>query len=268
MNKWSFPLILTFIFTSLGCGRTPKSVLEFHEVQEDQNKNLNDSKNLLEIMDFIAASIAAEQEIENSDDLSYHERSEDVIEYKLIKNHRHDLIKGVQPPKIKVVGHWGKEIITGRFTGNKIDTIWLEEYEYEIGNITYPRYMAKSNIPNFPEIEMYWRSSGTAYIINEGDLDRDGKDEWGWMIGNHLADADLEYHIVRYNDNGYWEELVDENGNPYEFSGDERHSGINFFTKGPKKRTITISHLYWPQEPSEKMMEFKEIIAQPIWKKF
>lgn len=64
------------------------------------------------------------------------------------------------------------------------------------------------------------------------------------MIGNHLADADLEYHIVRYNDNGYWEELVDEDGNPYGFSGNERHSGINFFTKGPKKGTFIISHFY------------------------
>lgn len=152
MNKWSFPLILTFIFTSLGCGRTPKSVLEFHEVQEDQNKNLNDSKNLLEIMDSIASSIAAEQEIDNSKK----ERNEDEIEYKLIKNHRYDLKKVINSPKIKIAGHWGKEVITGNFTGIKVDTIWLEEYEFEIDNITYPMYKAKSNIPNFPEIEMYW----------------------------------------------------------------------------------------------------------------
>ena len=36
-------------------------------------------------MDYIAASIAAKHEIENSNDLSYHERSGDVIEYRLIK---------------------------------------------------------------------------------------------------------------------------------------------------------------------------------------
>lgn len=257
-------VVIVLIINLVNCSNNPKTSEIKKEVVE--NEQFDDSKSLLDIMDSVAASIAAEQEIENSNDLSYHERSEDVIEYKLIKNHRHDLIKEVQPPKIKVVGHWGKGIITGRFTGNKTDTIWLEEYEYEIGNITYPMYMAKSNIPNFPEIEMYGRSSGTAYIINEGDLDRDGNDEWGWMIGNHLADTDLEYHIVRYNDNGYWEELVDENGNPYEFSGKERHSGIDFFTKGPKKGTITISHYYWPEEPGSQR-EVKDTIWKPIWNK-
>ena len=256
--------ICSLMLNVVSCSNHSQSIEIIKE--EDKIQNHDNSKSLLDIMDSIATSIAAEQEIENYNDLSYHERSEDIIEYKLIKNHRHDLIKEVQPPKIKVVGHWRKEIITGRFTGNKTDTIWLEEYEYEIGNITYPMYMAKSNIPNFPEIEMYWRSSGTAYIINEGDLDRDGKDEWGWMIGNHLADADLEYHIVRYNDNGYWEELVDEDGDPYDFSGEERHSGIDFFTKGPKKGTIIISHFYWPEEPGSQR-EVKTIIDNPRWQK-
>ena len=193
--------------------------------------------------------------------------NEDEIEYKLIKNHRHDLIKGIKPPKIRIAGHQGNEIITGHFTGNRIDTIWLEEYEFDMDNISYPMYKAKSNIPNFPEIEIYWRSSGTAYLVNEGDLDGDGKEEWGWTIGNHQGYADLEYHIVRFNDNGYWEELVDEDGDPYDFSAEERHSGIDFFTKGPKKGTITISHYYWPEEPGSQR-EVKDTIWHPIWNKF
>ena len=253
-----------FIFFLFGCKKTPTSETEKREVREELTQNRAIS--LLNIMDSLAASITAEQDLNRSKESTFQEKSEDEIEYKLLQNHRYDLIKGIQPPNIKIGGHWGKEVITGNFTGINVDTIWLEEYEFEIDNITYPMYKVKSNIPNFPEIEMYWRSSGTAYIINEGDMDGDGKDEWGWMIGNHLADADLEYHIVRYNDNGYWEELVDENGNPYEFSGEERHSGIDFFTKGPKKGTIIISHFYWPEEPGSQR-EVKTIIDNPRWQK-
>ena len=112
--------------------------------------------------------------------------------------------------------------------------------------------MAKSNILNFPEIDMYWRRSGTAYIINEGDLDGDEKDEWGWIIGYHQGHADLEYHLLHYNDKGYWEELVDEDVDPYDLSSKERHSRIYFSTKGPKKGTISIAHYYWSEESGDK----------------
>lgn len=229
----------------------------------------NTSKSLSEGMDSISASIVDEQTLEYDATSVFIEESEpeDTITYILIADHRYDLIKGIKPPKIKVAGHWGKEIITGNFTGNGNDTIWLEEYEYEDHKIMHIMYKAKSNMIDFPEIEMCWRYSGSAYIINEGDLDGDGKDEWGCMIGTHASGATLEYHVVRYNDKGYWEELVDEDNNPYEFSGEERHSGIDFFSKGPKKGTITISRLCWPKEPSDEMQEYKEIIWSPKWEK-
>lgn len=252
------------IISSLSCSNNSKSreiIKENDEIQNPYN-----SKSLLDILDSIDASIVIEQEIENSKESSFQEINVDEIEYKLVKNHRYDLKQSIKPPKIKIAGHWGNEIITGNFIGNRIDTIWLEEYEFDIDNITYPMYKTKSNIPNFPEIEMYWRGSGTAYIVNEGDLDGDGKEEWGWMIGNHQGNADLEYHLLHYNDKGYWEELVDEDGDPYDFSGEERHSGIDFFTKGPKKGTITISHYYWPEEPGSQR-EVKTIIDNPRWQK-
>lgn len=252
--------ICALILNVLSCSNNTRSRKIIKE--KDKIQNHDNPKILLGIMDSIAASIASEQEIDNPKK----ERNEDETEYKLITNHRFDLIKGIKPPKIKIAGHWGKEIITGNFTGNAIDTIWLEEYQYEYDGTVYPMYLAKSNIPNFPVIEMYWRGGGTAYLINEGDLDGDGKDELGWMIGNHNGNSDLEYHLVHYNKKGYWEELIDEDGDPYDFSGDERHSGVDFFSKGPKKGSVTISHYYWPEKPGPQK-EMKSIIENPNWQK-
>ena len=157
----------------------------------------------------------------------------------------------------------GSDTIIGNFTGHSIDTIFVEEYSYKDNDYQETDYRIVSKNPKLPNIQTFGKPHHVAFIINEGDLDGDGKDELGWMRCSFKGFADEEYHLLKFKD-GNWYELVDEEGNIFMFTGTERHSDIDLFAKGNKKGTIIKSSVVWPEEPGD-MVERRDTICNPVW---
>lgn len=159
---------------------------------------------------------------------------------------------------------FGRDTIIGNFTGVSQDTLYVEEFLFKDGEYEDTDYRIVSKNSKLPIIETSGKPAQIAFIVNEGDLDEDGKDELGWMRCSFKSEADAEYHLLKFND-GKWEELVDENKNPYIFTGTDRNSKIDLFSKGEVKGSIIIRHKIWPTEPGE-MIETTDTIYKPLWK--
>jgi len=147
--------------------------------------------------------------------------------------------------------------VIGNFTGHGLDSIWIVERIDTVFNdcIEY-NYHTMSNNPILPSVELYGRSSQCAFIVNEGDLDGDGKDEWGWMRGSFSSCGEIEYHIVHLEGKKWTEFTV-------EFDAETRFSEIDLVKKGPKKGALIISFLYWPEYPTPNKILGMDTIFQP-----
>ena len=47
--------------------------------------------------------------------------------------------------------------------------------------LEYQHYYARSNNPDIPDVEIFGMPYGAPQLVFEGDLDGDGKDEWGFL---------------------------------------------------------------------------------------
>lgn len=166
------------------------------------------------------------------------------------------IINNNQRPNIG--GHLGQDTIVGNFTGQGLDSIWIiaRVDTVEDGFIEY-NYHTKSNNSLLPSIELYGRSCHCAFIINEGDLDGDGKDEWAWMRGNFSSSADITYHLLNFDDKK-WNEFT------CDIDGDTRKSGIDIVRKGPESGAIILSFLYWPEMESSNKVIGCDTIFDPF----
>lgn len=152
----------------------------------------------------------------------------------------------IKPPSRPNIGdQLGQDTIVGNFTGLGIDSIWVVERmdTLEGGAIEY-NYHTKSNNPLLPSVELYGRSSQCAFIVNEGDINGDGKDEWGWMRGAFRSYANIEYHLLNFNNNNWLECVIEQ-------SADTRNADIDIVSKGPAPGSIIASFLYWPENPAD-----------------
>lgn len=106
-------------------------------------------------------------------------------------------------------GHDEKGEIVGNFTGLGIDTLYIDD-EVVVEDEDGCYYYVKSNNPEIPTIQIY----GAYYpsLVFEGDVDGDGKDEWGtlstWMNSQWRL-----YSIYNYdNKTKKWRYLYDDEG--------------------------------------------------------
>lgn len=163
-----------------------------------------------------------------------------------------DTIIDCLKPKIGI--NVGQNMIIGNFTGQGVDSIWIIERADTIEDrlIEY-NYHTKSSNSLLPSVELYGRSCHCAFIMNEGDLDGDGKDEWAWMRGNFKSRADITYHLLHFDDDKWLEFSTD-------LDKDTRNSDIDIIRKGPTDGSIILSLLYWPEmESSEKAIQYDTI---------
>ncbi len=165
-----------------------------------------------------------------------------------------------------VKGHIEESVITGNFTGLGIDTIYVVEEEIDSINNMYDRYRfyAKSNNPELPTIEMSGCGYATPLLVYEGDLDGDGKDEWGYLH-TWLNSQWRQYRVYNY-DSGRkeWRFLY------YDTDSDEQHllstpeyvraSGVDIVEKGPKPGLIKINYGTWGAE-----CELRDTIVKPTY---
>ncbi|MDE6258058.1 MAG: hypothetical protein K2M53_06760 [Muribaculaceae bacterium] len=158
-------------------------------------------------------------------------------------------VLNVQPGYLNSVkGHKEDSLITGNFTGLGVDTIYVVEEEIDSIHDMYERYKfyAKSNNPELPTIEIFGYGGATPLLVYEGDVDGDGKDEWGYLH-TWMNSQWRQYRIYNYDSRlKEWRFLYydGENDEPYLLSTPEyvRASGVDIVEKGPKPGYIKINY--------------------------
>lgn len=154
-----------------------------------------------------------------------------------------------------VKGHHEQDTITGNFTGLGIDTLYVvtehikidpnrEDGEYD--NYDW-KYYAKSNNHKLPSIELFVDDRySSPRLVYEGDVDGDGKDEWGYLpvVENSQWST---YRIYNYdNKTRKWRYLYKDktDADPMLlFTGEFfRGSEREVVEKGPKSGYIKINY--------------------------
>lgn len=166
-----------------------------------------------------------------------------------------------------VKGHKEEPRITGNFTGNGIDTLYVVEEVIDSIHEMDERYKfyAKSNNPQLPTIELFGCGYATPQLVYEGDVDGDGKDEWGYL--HTWLNSQWRYYRIYNFDNktGKWRFLyydTGENGiSLLDTPEYVRSSGIDLVEKGPKPGYIKINYgTYGPDE-----YEIRDTIIKPTY---
>lgn len=152
-----------------------------------------------------------------------------------------------------VKGHKEEEYIVGNFTGNGPDTLFIsdkplrkltasEKKRYGFGLLGCTTFRDEddiwfvvSNNPELPPIEIF----STYGIVFEGDVDGDGRDEWGYLYEWMTSQWRL-YRIYNYDPKtGTWRHLYF--GDLLETPEYVRRSGVDLVEKGPRPGLIKIN---------------------------
>ena len=147
-----------------------------------------------------------------------------------------------------VAGHKECDSIVGNFTGLGLDTIYIESREVEDKDDDLGlgvKYFAISSNPAIPEVELFGCPSDPPLIVLEGDVDGDGRDEWGYLH-TWLTSQWRLYRIFNYNpQNKKWRFLFYDNENSRFLETCEffRSSGLDIVEKGPRPGLIKINYM-------------------------
>lgn len=168
-----------------------------------------------------------------------------------------------------VAGHKEESRITGNFTGIGIDTLYVIDVPNEDADNLYDRvkFYAKSNNPRLPEIELYGCGymGDTPKLVFEGDVDGDGKDEWGYL--HTWVNSQWRYYRIYNYDSKRkkWRFLyydADQEGiSLLETPEYVRASGVDIVEKGPQPGTIKINYgTYGPD-----VFELRDTVVKPTY---
>jgi hypothetical protein len=142
-----------------------------------------------------------------------------------------------------VSGHDERDTIIGNFTGNGIDTIYVHREEnYSKNNEGDQRisYYAKSNNPELPVIKLWGCDEVSPKLVYEGDVDGNGKDEWGylhtWMTSQWRV-----YRIYTLVDKE-WRFVLDPTNELLNTDLSFRASGVDIVEKCGRKGYIKINY--------------------------
>lgn len=152
-----------------------------------------------------------------------------------------------------VKGHKEEQSIVGNFTGNGLDTIFIsdtplrkltasEKKRYGFGLLGCTTFRDEddiwfvvSNNPGLPPIEIF----STYGIVFEGDVDGDGRDEWGYLY-EWMTSQWRQYRIYNYDPKtGTWRHLY--YGDLLDTPEYVRSSGVDLVEKGPRPGLIKIN---------------------------
>ncbi|MDE5810972.1 MAG: hypothetical protein K2H61_01540 [Muribaculaceae bacterium] len=160
-----------------------------------------------------------------------------------------DELCGLSPYLNSVAGHKEEELIVGNFTGHGIDTLYVVTEEIDSIDNMYDRYKfyAKSNNPDLPTIEIFGCGYATPMLVYEGDVDGDGKDEWGYLH-TWLNSQWRQYRIYNYDSNRKEWRFLYYDTDPHDgihllhTSEGFRASGVDIVEKGPAPGLIKINY--------------------------
>lgn len=164
-----------------------------------------------------------------------------------------------------VKGHIEKDTIVGNFTGNHIDTLYVwVKFDEKAAIEDRVKYYAKSNNPELPAIELYGCLGCQPQLVYEGDVDGDGKDEWGYL---HTWESSQwrYYRIYNYDSNRKeWRFLYYDVGSKDQSLLDTpeyvRSSGVDIVEKGPAPGLIKINYGTYGME-----FELRDTIVKPTY---
>lgn len=114
-----------------------------------------------------------------------------------------------------VKAHDERDTIWGNFTGKSIDTLFVERVapyaspseSKDCGNIGH-FYSVKSSNPLIPTVKLYTCLEIPPQLVFEGDLDRNGVDEWG-VLETGIAGQWRQYFVYTLKQ-GRWWYLIDD----------------------------------------------------------
>ncbi len=162
-----------------------------------------------------------------------------------------------------VSGHDEADTIIGNFTGRGIDTIYVETLENTANN-PEGNFIAKSNNPDIPAIQIFGWVKVPPKLVFEGDVDGDGKDEWGYL--HTWMNSQWRYYRVYNYDSKRkeWRFLYYDAGCDGQSLLDTpeyvRGSGYDIVEKGPKPGLIKINYGTWGAE-----CELLDTIVKPTY---
>lgn len=153
-------------------------------------------------------------------------------------------------PESIVLGHLEEDTIVGNFDGLGIDTLYIDSKECgcqdtpfcihaeKEGTIKYYLVSKSGRIPN---IQLFAADCLPPRIVNEGDLDGDGKTEIGYMY-TWLTSQWRCYRILAFHKNE-WRYLINPNEEYMSTSRAFRLSGYEIAEPGTEKGTVLIHYL-------------------------
>lgn len=151
--------------------------------------------------------------------------------------------KGNEPVAMygnSVKGHDERDTIVGNFTGEGLDTIYVTQVINQKAKDREDmcKYYAQSNNPELPRIELFGCLGSSPKLVFEGDLDQDGKDEWGYLH-TWTSSQWRQYRVYNYDSKrGRWRHLY--YGDLLDTPEYLRSRDIDLVEKGPRPGTILI----------------------------
>jgi SanA protein len=150
-----------------------------------------------------------------------------------------------------VAGHDERDTIVGNFTGKGIDTIYVytENHYPELNDYDqYTSYYAKSNNPELPTIELWGCDQVSPKLVYEGDVDSNGKDEWGYL--HTWVNSQWRTYRIYTLVGNEWRFLIDNHEllSTYEAF---RSSGVDIVEKGDRKGYVKINYAKWDIDDSD-----------------
>jgi hypothetical protein len=128
-------------------------------------------------------------------------------------------------------------------TGKGIDTIYVyTECHYPEMNDydQYTSYYAKSNNPELPTIELWGCDEASPKLVYEGDVDSNGKDEWGYLH-TWMTSQWRTYRIYTLVGNE-WRFLISSTNKLLDTDETLRGSGLEVIEKGDKKGYVKVHY--------------------------
>lgn len=153
-------------------------------------------------------------------------------------------------PESIVLGHLEEDTIIGDFDGKALDTLFVASQSCgcvdfmnckHAENDETVRYYIVSKSGRISSIRLMAASSQPPRIVNEGDLDGDGKCEVGYMP-TWMTSQWRTYRVLTY-DGREWRYLIDPNDESLSTSRIFRFSGHDIVEKGEKEGTVRIRYL-------------------------
>lgn len=165
--------------------------------------------------------------------------------------------------------HNEQDTIVGNFTGNGIDTLYIEMVEnpkYDVRNDDMEQmyiYYLSSNNKNIPKIELYGCDAAPPKLVNEGDLDGNGTCEVGYI--HTWTMSQWRYYRIFTLVKNEWRYLVE--GDYLDTPEWFRHSGVDVAEPGKKKGTVLIHHYYegYDEIKEERIAEIRDTIVTPTF---